>query len=126
MPTINDLIKNARSVVLLNALPLNAFSNPVRLDVIPIDNNDALNVVNILKNSGASVKCYIGHAPTVSLLTALGLNVNCTRAMWTYDGSTDLILAAVLKARPAAPGAGDVNVTLSDLLFYLIIPTPLS
>jgi hypothetical protein len=46
--------------------------------------------------------------------------------MWSFNNDTDLILAAVLKARPATPGAGDVNVTLNDLLWYLIIPTPLS
>jgi len=120
---LTNLIRDAKNVVLLNALPLNAFSVPVNLKIIPIDGN---NVVNILKNSGASVKCFIGHPPTAALLATLGLTVNCTRAMWTYDGSTDLILAAVLKARPAAPGAGDVNVTLGDLLWYLIIPSPIS
>jgi hypothetical protein len=125
MPTINDLIKNARSVVLLNALPLNAFNRPVRLDVIPIDNNDALNVVNILKNSSASVKCFIGHAPTASLLTSLGLNVSCTRGMWSFNNDTDLIIAIVLKSRPATSGA-DVTVTLNDLLFYIIVPSPIS
>jgi hypothetical protein len=122
--SVNDLIKNVRNVVLLNALPLNAFSNPVRLDIIPLGNNDVPNVINALR--GASVKCFIGHAPTASLLATLGLNVNCTRGMWAYDGTVDLIIAAVLKTRPAAPGAGDVNVTLNDLLFYLIIPTPIS
>jgi len=126
MSKVIDLIKNTKNAVLLNALPLNAFNRPVRLDVIPIDNNDVLNVVNILKNSGASVKCFIGHAPTVSLLTSLGLAVNCTRAMWSFNNDADLIIAAVLKARPAAPGAGDVNVTLGDLLWYLIIPSPIS
>jgi hypothetical protein len=127
--SVNDLIKlikDVKNVVLLNALPLNAFSVPVNLKIIPIGNNDVLDIINTLKNNNANVKCYIGHAPTASLIAALGLTVNCTRAMWTYDGSTDLILAAVLKTRPAAPGAGDVNVTLSDLLFYIIVPTPLT
>jgi hypothetical protein len=126
MSRVIDLIKGAKNVVLLNALPLNAFTSPVVLKIIPLSSNDAINVINTLKNSGASVKCFIGHAPTASLIAALGLTVNCTRAMWAYDGSTDLILAAVLKARPAAPGAGDVNVTLGDLLWYLIIPSPIS
>ncbi len=123
---LTNLIRDAKNVVLLNALPLNAFSVPVNLKIIPIDGNNVVNVVNILKNSGASVKCFIGHAPTVSLLTSLGLAVNCTRAMWSFNNDVDLILAAVLKARPAAPGAGDVNVTLGDLLWYLIIPSPIS
>jgi len=123
--SVNDLIKSARNVVLLNALPLNAFTSPVVLKIIPLSSNDAINAINALKNSGASVKCFIGHPPTVALLTTLGLTVNCTRAMWTYNNE-DLIIAAVLKARPAAPGAGDVNVTLGDLLFYIIVPTPIS
>ncbi len=126
MPTINDLISGVKTVVLLNALPLNAFTTPVNLKIIPLSNNDVISVINALKNSGVNIKCYIGHAPTAKLLNDLGLNVNCTRAMWVFDNSTDLILATVLKARPATPGAGDVNVTLNDLLWYLIIPTPLS
>ena len=125
MSKIIDLIRNVRNVVLLNALPLNAFNAPVNLKIMPISSNDALDAINAIKNSGASVKCFIGHAPTASLLAALGLAVNCTRAMWAYDGTADLIIAAVLKARPAA-GVGDVNVTINDLLWYLIIPTPIS
>ena len=126
MSKVIDLIKCVKNVVLLNALPLNAFTSPVVLKIIPLSSNDAINAINALKNSGTNIRCFIGHAPTASLIAALGLAVNCTRAMWTYDGSTDLILAAVLKARPAAPGAGDVNVTLGDLLWYLIIPSPIS
>jgi len=76
-----------------------------------------------LKNSNANVKCYIGHAPTAKLLNDLGLNANCVRAMWSFNNDADLIIVTVLKTRPATPGAGDVNVTLNDLLFYLVIPT---
>jgi hypothetical protein len=123
--SVNDLIKDVKNVVLLNALPLNAFSVPVNLRIIPINNNDALNVINTLKNNNANVKCYIGHPPTAKLLNDLGLAVNCTRAMWTFDNSTDLIIAIVLKSRPATSGA-DITVTLNDLLFYIIVPTPIS
>ena len=124
MSKVIDLIKGAKNVVLLNALPLNAFTSPVVLKIIPLSSNDAINVINALK--GKNIRCFIGHAPTASLIAALGISVNCTRAMWSFNGDTDLIIAAVLKARPAAPGAGDVNVTLGDLLWYLIIPSPIS
>jgi hypothetical protein len=120
---LNDLIKSVRNVVLLNALPLNAFSNPLYLYVVPINNNDALNIINTLKNSNANVKCYIGHAPTAKLLNDLGLSVNCVRAMWSFNNDADLIIVTVLKTRPATSGAGDIAVTLNDLLFYLVIPT---
>ena len=124
--SVNDLIRNnVKNVVLLNALPLNAFSAPINLKIIPIGNNDALDIINTLKNSGANIRCFIGHAPTVSLLTSLGLAVNCTRAMWSFNNDADLIIAIVLKSRPATSGA-DITVTLNDLLFYLVLPTPIS
>jgi len=121
--SVTDLVKDVKNVVILNALPLNAFSAPVNLKIIPIDGNNVINIINTLK--GKNIKCFIGHPPTVSLLATLGLNVNCTRAMWTYDNTTDLILAVVMKSRPATSGA-DVAVTLNDLLFYLVLPSPIS
>jgi len=118
---LTNLIKNAKSIAVLNALPLNAFTKPISLQIWPITAPDKVLTLVATLSSHSNVKCFIGHQPTAAVL---GLK-NCTRAMWTYNNE-DLIIAAVLKTRPAAPGAGDVNVTLGDLLFYIIVPTPLT
>ena len=110
-----------RNIVLLNALPLNAFNSRVRVDIVPVDTSVLLNTLKDLPMH--NYKCFIGHPPT-SLLLKKYIPVDCTRGMYTYHSHDDLIIAFVLKTRPSATGA-DVNVTLDDLLSYVIVPSPI-
>jgi len=109
-----------RNVILLNALPLNAFNSRIRLDIIPVQDISAL--LNTLKDLPHNYKCYIGHTPT-SLLIRKYIPVDCTRGMYTYSHD-DLLIAFVLKTRTPTSGV-DANVDINDLLAYVIIPSPI-
>jgi hypothetical protein len=110
-----------RNIILLNALPLNAFLGPTRLDVYPVSTDALLNTLANL-NLPMNYKCYIGHRPTIDIITKYLGPINCTRGMYAYTPDTDLIVAFVLRSRPNSSGV-DVNVDVSDLLTYVIIPS---
>ena len=110
-----------RRVVLLNSFPLNAFSSPVDVKIYPVNTVSLLDTLS--KIPMHDYKCFIGHKPTADLLTKYLPSINCIRGMYTYNGD-DLLIAFVLKTRPNTSGV-DVNVDVSDLLAYVIVPSPI-
>jgi len=104
---------------LLNSLPLNAFSTPVDVKIYPVDTSSLLDTLSKILHNYA---CFIGHSATASLI-AKYIPVKCTRDVYKYTPGDDLLIAFVLKSRPNV--GADVNVDVSDLLTYVIVPSPI-
>jgi len=109
-----------RSVVLLNALPLNAFNSRVRVDIAPVNTAALLDILS--KIPLHSYRCFIGHPATAALINKY-IPVKCIRDVYKFAPGDDLLIAFVLKSRPNV--GADVNVDVSDLLSYVIIPSPI-
>jgi hypothetical protein len=108
-------------VIILNSLPLNAFSAPTDLRIYPVFNTERL--LELLSTLPHDYKCFVGHQPTASLIEK-SISTKCTRATYTYNRDDDILIAFVLKNRPAVSGA-DIDVKTSDLAAYVIAPSPL-
>lgn len=115
-----NILSSAKRIVLLNALPLNAFLAATDAKIYPTDTNTVLNALKDLK---VPLSCYIGHPATVAVL-AKYLPVSCGRGNYVFENG-DVIIAFVLRTRPSVSGA-EVNVNEGDLLTYIVVPSPLT
>jgi hypothetical protein len=107
-------------VIILNSLPLNAFSAPTDLRIYPVNTERLLELLATLPHD---YKCFVGHQPTSSLIEK-SIPTKCTRTTYTYNRDDDILVAFVLKTRPAVSGT-DIDVKTSDLAAYVIVPSPL-
>ena len=111
-----------KRIILLNAFPLNAFSVAVNVKIYP---TEARKLLEFLAQLPHDYRCYIGHKPTADLIVKYLGSINCTRGIYSYNPSDEVLVAFVLKARPNTSGV-DINVSLDDLAAYIILPSPLS
>jgi hypothetical protein len=109
----------AKNIILLNALPLNSFEKPMDIKLYPTDAGKLLEFLSQLPHV---YKCYIGHPQTANLINKY-IPVKCTRDVYKYTPG-DVIIAFTLRSRAPVSGA-DVDVSINDLLSYIIIPQPL-
>jgi hypothetical protein len=110
-----------KRIILLNAFPLSAFSSAMNVKIYP---TNARKLLEFLAQLPHEYVCYVGHQPT-SLLIEKYIPTKCTRSMYSYNPSDEVLVAFVLKARPNTSGV-DINVSLDDLAAYIILPSPLS
>jgi len=106
-----------KRIVLLNALPLNAFSEPAfDLSVVRVTPQSFIEEIKNGMEKGVEVINYIRHPATVSLLNTHGLNLVPSSGLYTYRNGDVLFIVTV-----KAPVRGtEMQVSLSDLDCFIV------
>jgi hypothetical protein len=108
---INILSQNTGlNIVLLNALPTNAFNQPVQIGLYRVPKEYLMPLFNVLANH--NVKCFIGHPTTAQIIDSM-IGVKCVRGQWVFS---DEHMAIIFTLMTRAVSGTEVPVTLNDLL----------
>ena len=106
-------------VIILNALPLNAFRGPVRLDVLPVGINDLATWIQRRLQEGYEVVHYVRHPATITVLRSLGipLSEQPNAGLYTYQPN-DVVVVVTLRAPQR--GQEQAQVSVSDLEAWVV------
>jgi len=96
--------------VILNALPVSAFQNPMQVGLYRIPSYILPSMMAVLQNY--NLRCFVGHPSTAQLINSM-LGIQCVRGQWTY---TDEAFAIILTLTMRPQLGADIPVTLNDLL----------
>ena len=92
---------NARRIIFLNALPLNAFPRRyIRLDVLPISIQELVWWINRRLAEGYRLDHYIRHASTIQALRAVGIPLADQPNPGVYRHEPNDILVVVALRNP--------------------------
>lgn len=105
-------------VVLLNSLPLNAFSSFSEF-TLRVERLSAQQLVSLLEGA-ATVESYVRHPPTVQLLSQLaGRQLPVNGGLYRYQEGDRLVVVVL---RSPVRGQEQAQVNLEDVEFYLVEP----
>lgn len=118
--TVKEGGAEAKRVVVLNAMPLNALPpQHLRLEVLPITPKEFVNWVQRRLREGYKLVHYIRHASTVQALRQAGvpLSENPEAGLYRYQEGD---LLAVVTLKNPTRGQEQASVTLDDLAVWVV------